>query len=220
MRRTTLAALAGAVLVLALAPSAMAHGRPDSPFAHRASGELLGQWWKTALSLPVSANPLTGHADPCITLGRHVLAPAFMAGREISCTVDRETWIVAITFTSECSDSEAPPFFGATPRARAACARASANGVTVNEVGIDGHVYDVSRYRTLTPDLRVKLPDDDLFGVDARSTRFTADGWAPIIEPLRPGHHVISVRSAGSDPGRPSFDDFGTMQLEVLRHRH
>jgi hypothetical protein len=220
MRRLTLAAVASAVLVLALAPTATAHGRPDSPFTHRASGELLGQWWKTVLSLPVSANPLTGHADPCITLGRHVLAPAFMTGGEISCSVDRETWIVAITFTSECSDAEEAPFFGATPWARAACARASADGVKVNEVGIDGHVYDVRRFRTLTPDIRVKLPDDDLFGVDASSMRFTADGWAPIIEPLRPGHHVITVHAAGSDPGRPSFDDFATMQLDVGGHGH
>jgi hypothetical protein len=77
---------------------------------------------------------------------------------------------------------------------------------------------DVSRYRTLSPDLRVKLPEDDLFDVDARSLRFTADGWAPLIEPLKPGHHVITVRSAGTFPGNPGFDDTGTMQLDVLRH--
>ncbi len=215
MRRLTLAILLFAVL----APSAMAHGRPDSPFDRRPAGELLGQWWKTVLEIPVSENPLTGSADPCITLGRRVLAPAFTAGGEIACTVDKDTSILAITFTSECSDAEDPPFFGATPRKRAACARATADGVRINEVGIDGRIYDVRRYRTTSPDLRVRLPEDDLFGVDARSLRFTAAGWAPLIEPLRPGHHVISVRSAGSDPGRPSFDDFGTMQLEVRGRR-
>jgi hypothetical protein len=72
---------------------------------------------------------------------------------------------------------------------------------------------------TADPCIRVRLPEDDLFGVDASTLRFTADGWAPLIEPLRPGHHVISVRSAGSDPGRPSFDDYGTLQLEVRGRR-
>jgi hypothetical protein len=218
MRRLTLAVVALSVLALAAAPSAMAHG---GPFTHRGTGDLLGQWWKTVLEIPVSENPLTGNADPCITLGRRVLAPAFTAGGEIACSVDKGTSILAITFTSECSDAEEPPFFGATPRARARCARATADGVTINEVGIDGVTYDVNRYRTPSPDLRVRLPEDDLFGVSARSLRFTADGWAPLIEPLRPGHHVISVRSAGSDPGRPSFDDFGTLQLDVGgRHGH
>jgi hypothetical protein len=218
MRRLALAAVALTVLALAAAPSAMAHG---SPFAKRPSGELLGQWWKTVLEVPVSKNPLTGNADPCILLGRRVLAPAFAAGGEIACSVEPGTSIVAITFTSECSDAEDPPFYGKTPRARAVCARATADGVTNNEVGIDGVVYDVSRYRATSPDLRVRLPEDDLFGVDARSLRFTADGWPPLIEPLRRGHHVISVRSAGSDPGRPSFDDFGTLQLDVGgRHGH
>ena len=214
MRRLLLAVLAFALL----ATPALAHHRPDSPFERRPAGELLGQWWKTVLELPVSANPLTGTADPCMSLRRRVLAPAFVAGGEIACTVEKDTSVLAITFTSECSDAEDPPFFGATPRARARCARATADGVTVNEVGIDGVTYDVRRYRTTSPDLRVRLPEDDLFGVDARSLRFTADGWAALIEPLRPGHHVISVRSAGSDPGRPSFDDFGTLQLGVRGH--
>jgi hypothetical protein len=216
MRRLTLAAVAMTTIALAAAPSAMAHGKP---FERRGTGELLGQWWKTVLEIPASINPLTGRADPCIMLGRHVLAPAFAAGGEISCSVDKGTSILAITFTSECSDEEEAPFYGKTPRARAACARATTDGVTINEVGIDGVTYDVRRYRTTSPDVKVRLPEDDLFRLDARSLRFTADGWAPLIEPLRPGRHVISVRAAGSDPGRPSFDDFGTMQLEVRGHR-
>ena len=214
MRRLTLAAVA---LALAVAPSAQAHG---GPFEHRGSGELLGQWWKTVLAIPVSENPLTGNADPCITLGRRVLAPAFIAGGEISCSAEKR----------HPGSSRSPsPRSAATPRSRRSsarprgCARPAPGppptASRINEVGIDGRVYDVRRYRVTSPDLRVRLPEEDLFGVDAASLRFTANGWAPLIEPLRPGHHVISVRSAGSDPGRPSFDDFGTLQLEVRGRR-
>jgi hypothetical protein len=73
----------------------------------------------------------------------------------------------------------------------------------------------VQRRGTTSPDRWVRLPEDDLFRLDARRLRFTAAGWAPLIDPLRPGHHVITVEAAGSDPGRPSFDDVGTMQLDV-----
>ena len=98
----------------------------------------------------------------------------------ISCTVDKHTSILAITFTTECSDKEEDPFFGRTPKARAACAREGDAGITVNEVGIDGKVYDVNRYRTLSPDLRVRLPEDDLFGVPTRASAalHRSDGWA------------------------------------------
>ncbi|MEA2247034.1 MAG: hypothetical protein QOH46_1563 [Solirubrobacteraceae bacterium] len=216
MRRLTLAM----VLVFALAapPAAMAGGKDRSPFAKgNRSGALLGQWWKTVLEIPASINPLTGKADPCITLGRHVLAPAFIPDGEISCTVGKNTSILAIAFTTECSDEEPAPFFGATPRERRACAIALDDSVTLNQVGIDGKTYDVMRYRYQSPDQKVRLPENDLFDVDARSLRFSADGWAPLLEPLAPGHHVITVRSAGVIPGGgPPFDDIGTLQLEVL----
>jgi hypothetical protein len=220
LRRLTLAILMFALL----APSAMAHGKPDAPFAKgNRSAALLGDWWRTVLAIPVPDNPLLPGSDDdhCIRLGRHVLAPAFIPNGEISCTVDKNTSILAITFTVECSDAEPAPFFGATPRERRACAVELDNSVTLNQVGIDGTTYDVERYRYQSPDHKVRLPEDDLFGVDARSLRFSADGWAPLIEPLRPGHHVITVRSAGVIPGGgPPFDDTGTLQLEVRGHRH
>ena len=179
---------------------------------------LLGEWWANALETEVSKNPLVGNADPCITLGRHVLAPAFNPDpeSEISCTVGKGTFILAITFTSECSDAEEAPFFGATPRERRKCAIAADDGLTTNEVIIDGKTYDVSRHRVQTFDRRVRLPEDDLFGVDATSMRFSADGWAPLIEPLKPGHHVVAIRVAGEFPGSGGpIDVTLPMQLEV-----
>jgi hypothetical protein len=210
------------VFALAVAQPALGHGRPSSPFAKPSvvNSVLLGEWWAKALEIPVSENPLAGNADPCVRLGRHVLAPAFNPDptAHISCTVGPRTWILAITFTSECSDAEAPPFFGATPRARRACAIAADDGITTNQVIIDGKAYDVSRHRVQTFDRRVKLPEDDLFGVDASSLRFGADGWAPLIEPLAPGHHVVSVRVVGEFPGSGGpIDVTLPMQLEVTR---
>jgi hypothetical protein len=141
----------------------------------------------------VPENPLTGNGDPCIKLAPHVLGPAFIPEGEISCTVRPGTFIFAITFTSECSDAEEPPFFGATPRARRACAIAADDGITTNEIIIDGKTYDVSRHRVQSFGRKVRLPDDDLFGVDADRLRFTADGWAPLIAPLKPGHHTVAL---------------------------
>jgi hypothetical protein len=217
MRRLTLTLLACAVLALAVAPAAGAMPQ-KSPFAKgNRSAALLGEWWQTVLEIPVSENPLTGNGDPCLFLSRHVLAPALVPGGEISCTVGKNTSILPLGFGTECSDAEDPPFFGADHKARRACAIAADNGLTVNEVSIDGTTYDISAYRVQSPDRKVRLPEDDLFGLDATSMRFTADGWAALIEPLAPGHHVITVRSAGELPGVGSVDATATLQLEVTR---
>jgi hypothetical protein len=219
MRRLTLAAVACAVLSIALAGPAAAKGKDSSPFATgNRNAALLGKWWKSLLGIEVAKNPLAGNADPCIFLGKHVLAPAFLPGDPFSCTVGRNTSILAITFASECSDEEDDPFFGATPKQRRACAIAADNGIDVNQVGVDGPLQDVSAYRTQSPDQKVRLPDDDLFGVGARTMRFTADGWAPLIKPLPPGDHVITVHVAGEYEGSGGrFEDFITMNLTVLR---
>jgi hypothetical protein len=68
-----------------------------------------------------------------------------------------------------------------------------------------------------SPDRKVRLPEDDVFGLDARSMRFTADGWAALIEPLRPGHHMIAVRSARKTFDGNLIDSTGTLRLEVTR---
>ena len=221
MRRLTLAAVALIALAPAAAPSATARSKPSSPFAKgNRSGQLLGKWWKTVLEIPVPENPLNpdSPADRCISLGRHVLAPALVPDGEISCTVGRNTSILPLGFGTECSDAEEPPFFGADHKARRACAIAADDGITVNEVGIDGTIYDISAFRVQSPDTKARLPEDYLFGLDARSMRFTADGWAALIEPLTPGHHVITVRSAGEFPGSGGpIDAIATLQLEVTR---
>jgi hypothetical protein len=65
---------------------------------------------------------------------------------------------------------------------------------------------------------KVRLPDDDLFGVDADRLRFTADGWAPLIAPLKPGHHTVAFHVIGEFEGSGGvIDATGTMQLEVTR---
>jgi hypothetical protein len=218
VRRLTLTALACAVFALAVAPVAAGAKSQKSPFAKgNRSAALLGEWWQTMLAIPVSKNPLVGNGDRCVFLSRHVLAPALDTDGEISCTVGKNTSILPLGLGTECSDAEEPPFFGADHKARRACAIAADDGITVNEVGIDGTIYDISAYRVQSPDRKVRLPADDLFDLDATSMRFTADGWAALIEPLARGHHVITVRSAGEVPGLGPVDATATIQLEVTR---
>ena len=219
MRRFTLTALACAVFALAVAPAAAGAKPQKSPFAKgNRSAALQGEWWQTVLAIPVSENPVVGNGDRCLFLGRHVLAPALVSDGEISCTVGRNTSILPLGIGSECSDAEPPPFFGADHKARRRCAIALDDGISVNEVGIDGTIYDISAFRVQSPDAKVRLPEDDLFDLDARTMRFTSDGWAALIDPLRPGHHVITVRSAGALPGSGEpFDVTATLQLEVTR---
>jgi hypothetical protein len=218
MRRLVLTVFACAVLI---APAASAKPK-DSPFAKgNASAHLLADWWEVGLTNPVSDNPFAGTADPCVRLNGHVLGPVFAGPDPVlttDCMVRRNTAILAVTFTSECSDAEEPPFFGATPRERRACAIAANDGITENTVTIDGKPYDVSRFRYQTPDHKVRVPEDDLFGVDADTMRFSADGWAPLIEPLEPGHHVIEIVASGEFPGSDGVVTLtGILNLEVTR---
>ena len=217
MRRGAIAGLAAAIVALSLAPVAAGHPR-ESPFAPgNRSASLLGDWWAVVLSTPVPVNPAAGNGDRCLELGHHVLAPVLIQDGEISCTVGKNTSILPLGLSTECSDVEEPPFFGADHKARRACAIAADDGITTNQVGIDGHVYDIGRYRVQNPDRKVRLPEDDIFGLDASSMRFTADGWAALIDPLPPGDHVITVRSAGTTFDGNPIDSTGTLRLEVAR---
>src|SRR4051794_28365743 len=104
--------LAALVAVAIAAPaSATAAGAPRE----QALGQWLGLYWKTVIGLPAGSNPLVGNGDLCVRLARDVIAPAAEPGAPpVTCTVRPGTKILAVGFSTECSDVEAPPFHGDT----------------------------------------------------------------------------------------------------------
>lgn len=107
----------------------------------------------------------------------------------------------------ECSTLEAPPFFGATPSERRACAESylpllTAPGQTL-AADIDGvPIQNISIYNTISPDYTFTIPGpDNVFGITCGSYRCTgqstAAGYYALVTPLPPGTHTIHIVATG-----------------------
>jgi hypothetical protein len=182
MKRSALAALAISMLCLAAPGVAPAQSR---------EAELLADDWAALLALPAAENPLAGSGDPCLMVRRHVLGPV---GEHASCTVEPGTRVF-LWWSWECSDVEEPPSYGKTEAEQARCALAANAGVRSVTVSVDGATTEIRtpRHEVLTSQRSVDLPEDDIFGTEARTATFVAHGWALLTRPLRPGHHVLTV---------------------------
>jgi hypothetical protein len=113
-----------------------------------------------------------------------------------------------------------PPFFGATPADRAACAKALIDGVSIGslKVTLDGRaVPNLGRFRAASPDFTFTIPDasgDNLLGVTCPSGEATcsglssANGFWVLLRPPPPGSHVIHFEaSVISGPGAGFFQN-------------
>lgn len=217
MRKLILAGL----LVLTLgtaAPAAADHGhfplRPAGQGVNGASpSEWLGRWWQAVLETPSPFERYPG----CATLSRQVVAPVMPpGGGEASCTVRKGTVLALVPDTASCSDYEPPPFFGATPAERRACAILIENGVELTEVVVDGRRVRLGdAYRTTSPDRRATLPEDNLLDAPAGTRiRHRANGWIAFTQPLSRGRHEIVLHGAGTFEGEP-YDNVGRFHIWV-----
>jgi hypothetical protein len=187
--RILLAALVGVVIT---APAASA--APD-----RKLEALLGDLWETALETPTPQ-------DPCVDLGKKVVAPFQPAPGPLTCTVKSGTKIFVAAFTVECSTVEPPPFFGGTEAELRTCVRAlDPEEVTIT---VDGEPVPLTVVETRL--LRVDLPANNILGVAPGPADAVGRGAVALLQPLPPGTHeiVISVTGAPIVNGEPLFEDF------------
>ena len=194
---------------LSSSPCRSPPGRGASPAQRRSDGQRAARSSSATggplvLSTPVPVNPAAGNADRCIrSSAHHVLAPALIQDGEITCTVDQNTSILAARPQHRVQRRGGAALLRRRPRARAAPARSRPTTASRPTRSASTAASTTSAATACsTPDRKVRLPEDDVFGLDARSMRFTADGWAALISPLPPGHHVITVRSARRDVRR------------------
>jgi hypothetical protein len=192
--RILLAALVGVVIT---APAASA--APD-----RKLETLLGDLWETVLETPTPQNP-------CVDLGKKVVAP-FQAGPgPLTCTVKSGTKIFVAAFTVECSTVEPPPFFGGTEAELRTCVRAlDPDEVTIT---VDGEPVPLTVVETRL--LRVDLPTDNILGVDAQPADAVGRGAVALLQPLPPGTHEIVIRATGTILPPPNTDFTSTTTIVV-----
>jgi hypothetical protein len=96
---------------------------------------------------------------------------------------------------AECSDTESPPFYGPTPEARRACAKAIVDGASDLNVTVDGvSLHNLQRYRVASPDFAFGAAPGNSAGVPAGFGHASGNGYYVMIAPLlREGTYRIRV---------------------------
>jgi hypothetical protein len=202
-------------LLLALFTLALVPASADA-VPHKRLGATLGALWETVLETPTPDNPFAG-GDPCVALGRHVVAPFAPTGTTtLTCTVAPGTKIFVAAWSSECSNLELDPYFGADEAALRACARAA--DADIDEVTITLDERPIRAHEVESRLLRLDLPADNILGAPAGPGGLSvAHGWVALLHPLPPGTHDIVLRATGTDAYGKEVDFTNTTTIVVAR---
>jgi hypothetical protein len=201
--------LATFVVALVVAPAAGAQNAPNGGGVVTPSRDgVLNQAWALCYELPVPDNPCAGplNGDHCMTVAPRVIQ---IVG-PFTCTVKQGT---ALALDVGTAWSEAEDSALTDEASQRAAAVASDEAILAFSISVDGgDPVDVHtpRFELFPPQRTVQLPVDNILGVPAQTTTFTAHGWGAIVRNLRPGRHTI-VGSAVFPDGSASFPHYITV---------
>jgi hypothetical protein len=162
-------------------------------------GELTARWWQWFISIPAANSPGAGGACRTGQLGRIWFLAGLATGPgTVECTVPHGTMLFFPIINTECSNLEGPPFFGATPAERRACAKAIVDGAADLSVTIDGKpLRNPAAYRVASPDFMITAPPGNVLGTDPASGLAAGDGFYLLVAPLLPNKtHEIRIRGS------------------------
>ena len=202
---TQLRSIVLAVLAIALCTAPVASAHDEHQDGDRAviapargggltGGELLGEAW--AVGPFAGEDPFSGG---CVSLARNVIAPHFDENATATCTATRHTRLF-VFFGSACFDVEEG--VGGTEAEQLACAVASDQAVREHNFTVDdGKTINTvrRRFELVSPQMSVQLPPENVFGVPAQATTFTAHAWGAVVRKLRPGRHTVALEVVTSD---------------------
>jgi hypothetical protein len=188
---------AGASPPSAIPPPARPHGASYAQWSAR--------WWQWAFSTEATATgPFGEDAVDCGVNQPHqkvwFLAGPFNASGDVdrSCAVPAGTMLLIPVINVECSNLEAPPFFGATPAERAACVGADLFAFDDLEVAVDGkQIKALERFAVTSPDFAFTGVPDNPVGVVGNGFA-TSRGVFVMLTPLPRGTHTVTF--TGSFP--------------------
>jgi hypothetical protein len=206
--------LAAAMLAIACSPAVAAksgHRKLVPASGHLTGltgGQLLGEELRQLFELPFAENPLAGAGDSCFAAGNNNKV-LIVWTREVAptCTVKPGTPIFLFAYFAECSNKEAPPFFGGeTEAGQRQCALNVLRETGVFDailVSIDRRgpvdIYS-DRYLAVSPQVTANVPTSNIFDVPGPTeVTFVAAAWVAMIRPLPPGTHTIRVELVGTD---------------------
>ena len=167
------------------------------PFG-RTCAEWTAEWWKWALSIPKSRNPIVDQSGK--NCANNQAGPVwFLAGTlggptERSCTISSEKGILFPIINIECSFAEGG---GATDEELSARAKFEMDQIINMHATINGIRFDnLKEWRFQSPVFSVTLPYNNILGLPAQTTRMVSEGYWLFLKPLPPGQY--SLNSFGS----------------------
>lgn len=178
------------------------------------------EWQKWYISIPASTNPAL-HNDISCSSAQSGPVWFLPSGVNKTCVVPPGKLLLLTLINTECSNVEAPPFFGTTEEARESCAESFIKdvGLRTLKLTIDGvPALNLSKYRTESPQYFFRMPaTDNVLGVTSGATSglSVSDGYFMFIH-LAPGRHVLHAEAAlvsGPFAGFSQITDYAFAQM-------
>ena len=181
-------------------PIALGSANPGVlPPQARIKGLSLADWtvreYKAWLEIPASQHPALGYPwSSCYLdhIGNVGLGVPYFESGSSECTLPAGMFLYVTVVGSECSNAEAPPFYGGNEEELRECAltfvphnlQASVDGIPIKNIG---------DYTTLSPLYQLNLPDDNILGAPAGTYNSIAYSTGFILTPMSVGKHVVDV---------------------------
>jgi hypothetical protein len=168
---------------------------PQSNPHGKSYAEWSAEWWKWALSMPLTGHPLE-YGDCAQGQSGHVwfLGGSFVTAEAVrQCTIPPGKAIFFPVLNTECSTVEPPPFYGANEAELGECAKGWVDGAT-GFCSIDGvPVQNLEMYRVASPLFAFDpLPEDNVLWVTpGLAGESVSDGFWLMLAPLSVGQHTI-----------------------------
>ena len=197
--------------ILMLAPLAAAAKNPNPgvlPVDSHPYGMTYGQWseewWKWALSIPASSNPVTDTTGEFCAEGQSgkvwFLAGTFGTSETRDCSIPAGKALFFPIINAESSEIEG---WGTTEELLREDATATADAITFIEVIVDGKTLQTELqtepnlgYRVQSGLFTIWLPPDNVLGITTEegvSSIAVADGYWIMLAPLSAGKHTIHI---------------------------
>lgn len=190
--------------------------RADSAPYGKTYGSWTVQWWRWALAIPKSVNPIVDGTGIHAGLDQQNEHVSFLAGKLASgdrtlpnryCTVSSEKSILFPVINCESNQLEDPEL--RTDQDIIDRVKKDEDTIIKKECYVDGKNIAAQRVKSDPIIFELNIVEDNLFDVKGGSTHASADGYWVFLEPLPVGNHKIYFEGSC---------EYGTLNSGAIYH--
>jgi hypothetical protein len=158
-------------------------------------GQWSAEWWKWLLSSPIDSNPSTDRTGQYCDMNQNNQNVWFLAGtsggyEERKCSILEGMAILVSPIEVVCTFAEYPELKNEEDLRN--CAKADQDAVKDVKLIVDSTpIMDLQKYRVQSPLFNITLPENNIFGVPAQTTKAISDGTFVMLKELPVGQHTI-----------------------------